>query len=44
MNLCTYVYEYFFLFAELMGMCKFSHVKIVFEAGKGEIYTYIFIY
>jgi len=25
-----------------MGMCKFSHVKIVFEEGKGEIYTYIF--
>jgi hypothetical protein len=38
--LCTNI----FLFAELMGMFKFSHVKIVFEEGKGgNIYICIYL-
>lgn len=39
--LCTNI----FLFAELMGMCKFSHFKNCFRKRKrGNIYIYIFIY
>lgn len=42
--ICVLLCKNIFLFAELMRMYKFSHVKIVFEEGKGKyIHIYLFI-